>query len=248
MRHWYARATTLFEQEVARSMMVYAYAPFAKGHLHLVTGDWEQGSQSLARAIALFEQNGNLHVRRAAQRELAEAELLRGHAVSARARLDPVLSETDRMEESDVTALLPFVAWAQAETGAEDQAQAVVARAIAQAASQHHELALIDALSVQALLAVRRGRWQEAEYVLNVALARCRAMPYPYAEAKVLAIYGQLWAFRGEPARARTSYALALAILQRLGEGLYQPGIGRALAELEGEHPARTGGQGDQGA
>src|SRR5262249_32159353 len=103
MRLWYERAAALFEQEVANSMMVYAYAPFAVGHLGLVTGDREQGARHLDHAVTVSEQNGNLHVCRTAHRELAEAELILGRAETARARLDTLLDDTSRQEESDIT-------------------------------------------------------------------------------------------------------------------------------------------------
>ena len=59
-----------------------------------------------------------------------------------------------------------------------------------------------------------------------------RAMPYPYAEAKALYVYGQLHAVKGETEQAREKYEAAIAICERLGEGLYRPHIERALAEL----------------
>ncbi len=99
--------------------------------------------------------------------------------------------------------------------------------------AQRHQLALLDTLRVCALLDVRQARWHEAERALEEALALARAMPYPYAEAKALLVYGQLHAAKGEPEPARARFAAALAILDRLGEGLYRPHIARALAELQ---------------
>jgi hypothetical protein len=58
-------------------------------------------------------------------------------------------------------------------------------------------------------------------------------MPYPYAEAKALYVYGQLLVAKGEPGPAREQYWAALAICDQLGEGLYRPHIERALAVLE---------------
>ena len=52
-----------------------------------------------------------------------------------------------------------------------------------------------------------------------------RAMPYPYAEAKTLWVYGRLEAARGDPAAARLRIEQALLICDRLGEGLYRPRI-----------------------
>jgi len=125
------------------------------------------------------------------------------------------------------------LAWASAELGEEDQARALLLDAADRVTAQRHQLALLDTLRVCALLDVRQARWHEAERALEEALALARAMPYPYAEAKALLVYGQLHAAKGEPEPARARFAAALAILDRLGEGLYRPHIARALAELQ---------------
>lgn len=91
---------------------------------------------------------------------------------------------------------------------------------------------LPDALYVQALLHIRQRRWGEALAALEEALARCRAMPYPYAEAKALYIYGLLHQAKGEPEQARERLEAALASLNYLGERLYAEQVERALAQL----------------
>jgi hypothetical protein len=58
-------------------------------------------------------------------------------------------------------------------------------------------------------------------------------LPYPYAEAKALWVYGQLEATRGDPAAARGRFEEALAICVKLGERLYCPHIERNLSDLE---------------
>jgi hypothetical protein len=83
-------------------------------------------------------------------------------------------------------------------------------------------------------------RRQEAEAALEETLALCRTLPCPYAEAKALAVYGQLHAARGEPERARERYMAARAICEQLGERLYRPQIERALAELGSERGPNT--------
>src|SRR5262249_25753448 len=95
------------------------------------------------------------------------------------------------------------------------------------------QLILVDALGVGALVAVRQGRWQEAEAALEEALALCQAMLYLYAEAKVLYVYGQLDAARGEPEQAQKRFIAALTICDQLGEGLYRPHIERTLVEAK---------------
>ncbi len=94
---------------------------------------------------------------------------------------------------------------------------------------------LVDALRIKALLATRQGRWEEAEAALKEVLALCQAMPYPYAEAKALYVYGQLHEAKGEPERARERYEQALAICNRLGERLYAERIEGALMALHSQ-------------
>jgi transcriptional regulator with XRE-family HTH domain len=65
--------------------------------------------------------------------------------------------------------------------------------------SEHHP-ALVDALLVRALIAICAQRWRAAMDDLDEAFALARAMPYPVAELKALAIYGQLYTTMGTSA------------------------------------------------
>jgi hypothetical protein len=58
-------------------------------------------------------------------------------------------------------------------------------------------------------------------------------MPYPYAELKALWVYGRLEAARGDSAAARKRFEAALAICDRLGEGMYRAPIERDLLALD---------------
>ena len=58
-------------------------------------------------------------------------------------------------------------------------------------------------------------------------------MPAPYAEAKALAVYGQLHQAKGEPALARERFAEARAICTRQGERLYAQQIGAELQAIK---------------
>jgi len=69
--------------------------------------------------------------------------------------------------------------------------------------------------------------------LLAEALASTRAMPYPYAEAKILWVYGRLETARGDPAAARKRFTAALTICDRLGEGLYRTHVEHDLAALQ---------------
>jgi tetratricopeptide (TPR) repeat protein len=164
---------------------------------------------------------------------LAERELLLHQPTAAQARLAaflnyPGMAEHVRMVQALAIAP-PVLAWAEAELGHDAQAAERLEAAIASATARRWHLYLVDALRIKGLLAARQRRWEEARAVLDEALTLCRAMPYPYAEAKALYVFGQLYAARGEPVRAREQYRAALAICERLGEGLYRSHIKQSL-------------------
>src|SRR5262249_57096051 len=134
-------------------------------------------------------------------------------------------------ETYETWALRPVLAWAHLELGAEARAADLLSQALAASQTAGLQLILVDALRVQALLAVRQGRWQEAERALEEVLARCRAMPCPYAEAKALFVYGLLYRAQGEPERAQRQLTAALAILAELAGRLYAERVEQTLAE-----------------
>lgn len=82
---------------------------------------------------------------------------------------------------------------------------------------------------------MRKARWQEAGEALEEALALCRAIGNPYAEAKMLYIYGFMHLQQGEPALAHKRLEEALAILNRQGERLHAQKAEQAL-RLAAEH------------
>ena len=121
-------------------------------------------------------------------------------------------------------------AWAALLLGEQGQAEALLEQALAQ--TRQVRLFLPDVLRIQALLCIGQERWEEAQAALEEALSLCQAMPYPYAEAKALYVYGLLHQAKGEPELARERLEAALAILHRLGERLYAEQVERTLAHL----------------
>jgi tetratricopeptide (TPR) repeat protein len=109
------------------------------------------------------------------------------------------------------------MAWALLELGEVRQANDVVAQAINFARATNYRLSLVHALWVQAMVATRQGRWEDAERTLEEGLALARSMPYPYAEGRLLHVYGELHAQKGEPEPALERLEAALAIFGRLG-------------------------------
>ena len=233
----WGRAQRDFERasSIVRPLGVYwiaALPPFALGELSLVEGKWETASRSLEESLAMAERSSDSETLRMAQAVLAERDLLEGRPEAARARLDQHLDRPGQ-REAGVTALLPLLAWAYLDLGNQVQAQTVVSQAIVRAEEEPNRLALVDALRAQALVAIQQDRWQEAEGALNQSLAITRAMPYPYAEAKALYVYGLLHTQKGEPEQTHERLKAALAILKKLGEWLYARHVEQALAALE---------------
>jgi tetratricopeptide (TPR) repeat protein/transcriptional regulator with XRE-family HTH domain len=174
---------------------------------------------------------------------LAERYLLRNHADAARlaAFLDrPGMAEHPRMAPARVIAL-PALAWAEAELGHDAEAAARLEQAIALATARRLRLWLVDALRVKGLLAARQRRWEDARAALDEAVTMSHGMPYPYAEAKALYVYGQLHRAMGEPQQACEKYEQALLICDRLGERLYRNYIEHALAGLAADGVPHAG-------
>ena len=161
---------------------------------------------------------------------LAERDLLEGHAAVARERLLPLLNSWGVEEHYVTTHVLPWLAWAYLDLGDTDHAGRVVADAIRRARAQHYRLALVAALRVQAMVASRQGRWDEAVATLEEGLALTRILPYPYAEGRLLHLYGATQVQKGEPARAWLESALA--IFQRLGARKDFEGTAQLLSTL----------------
>jgi tetratricopeptide (TPR) repeat protein len=162
---------------------------------------------------------------------IAEQDLLQERAEMVRTYLEPLLDRRG-LVDLEVLFVLPQYAWALLDLGHTAEAETLAVQACERARACHYHLFLVDALRALATVRLRRVRWQEAVDALEAGLSLCRAMPYPYAEVKALHVYGQLHAARGEPEQAREQYEQALAICERLGEGLYRPHIEAALAEL----------------
>jgi tetratricopeptide (TPR) repeat protein len=167
---------------------------------------------------------------------LAERNLLANHAAAAQARLTafltvPGMAEHIRMFAAKALAL-PALAWAEAELGHDTAAAERLEQAITIATARRWRPWLVDALRVKGLLAARQRRWEDARAALDEAITMSRDMPYPYAEAKALYVYGQLHVAKSEPQQARKKYEQALTICDWLGERLYRNYIEQALAGI----------------
>ena len=202
-----------------------------QGRIYLARGEAQAAEECLHAAMQQSQDPNSRLVLLQANAALAEADLLRTDATAALVRLEPLLDRASSYEQSD-TDVVPLIAWACLELGEVERAAAMLAECLRHARERRYHVLLADALRIQALLDLRQGRWQEAEAALDEALALTRSMPYPYAEAKTLYVYGDLHAAQGNVERGRDHYEAALAILGRLGERLYAEQVEQALGKV----------------
>jgi predicted ATPase len=215
--------------QVHRSITRSAQAAVWLGRLELATGRWERAQQDCARGTDLAERSGDVGSVIIAQCTLAELALVLGNAEEARLRLEPVLARTES-RESDLTEAMALLGSAYLALGDEQQAEALVAASVTRAAATGLRCALADALRIQAMVAARAERWEDAWAHIVEAVALARELAYPYAEAKARNVYAQLLMRHGEAGRASEQFAEARTIFDRLGEHLYAEQMARASA------------------
>ena len=87
------------------------------------------------------------------------------------------------------------------------------------------------------MVAIRQEQWAEAERALEESVMLARTLPYPYAEARLLRVCGEMHIAKGEPEPARepgegTSGITRCAggTLRRRGPGGAGPGRDRRRA------------------
>jgi tetratricopeptide (TPR) repeat protein len=203
------------------------------GLLHL---DIVEGKRVLSENVSAIEaartyQSEDIGIRLYVSSSLVEEEIIAGFAEAVRDRIQGSLARFN----SDDPALceqLALLAWAEWELGHEEAAHATLVEARQKADTIGSRLAYVTIWRVEAVIALAERRWDDALQALESLLALTREMPYPYAEAKALSVYGQLHRERGEPETARKRFAQALAIFNRLGERFYAERIERDLAAL----------------
>lgn len=211
--------------------MILAYVQIVRALLFLAEGDRTAAATAVQEALDLATTTGDLQALRWAAGIMAEVEVLAGRPDAAAARLEP-LRDRLGLQEYDVTAFLPVLAWAYLEQGRLEGAAATVEQALTRARPEGMRLVLVEALRMQALIALRQVQWDQAARSLEEGLALARRMPYPYAEARLLHVYGTLHAEQGEAQAARDQLEAALAIFRRLGARRDAEQVEQALASL----------------
>jgi tetratricopeptide (TPR) repeat protein len=207
------------------------------GWLCLAEGAWDEASRYLEEGCTIADRSAGFGLLLDAHARLAEREILEGHPDAACARLAPLL-DAARQEVWGRPYAQAILAWAYLEMGDVAAAGELVGHAVRRARGERYGFALVEAQRVQAAVAIRQGRWEEAERALEEGLALARSMPYPYGEARLLHVYGQMHVAKGEPGPARERLEAALAIFRRLGARLDVERVERALAtDAEGGVP-----------
>jgi tetratricopeptide (TPR) repeat protein/transcriptional regulator with XRE-family HTH domain len=209
-----------------------AWVALIEGVLHLLRGQAQQAHAYLEEVTALGESANGAEARLRACSALAEDDLLHGRAAAAKSRLEPLLASTG-LHEWGAAELVPLLAWACLELGEQERAAALVAESLARTRELQQQLVQVDVLRIGAMLALRRGRWREAEEALEEALVLARSMPNLYAEAKTLYVYGLLEIAQDEPDQAHGRLEAALTILNQHGEQLYARQVERELSAVD---------------
>ena len=140
--------------------------------------------------------------------------------------------------------VLPTLAWAHLELGDVATAREAAVQAIPWERAEDYRLFLPEALRVRAMVAAREGRAAEAEGTLEEGLALARHMRYPYAEARLLHVYGELNLQTGAVGPACKRLEAALAIFRRLGAWWDAAQVERTLAGLGAPGEPATAGPG----
>jgi adenylate cyclase len=157
------------------------------GGVFLAQGKWAEAEASLQRALVIAEEAEdrqaleNIHV------TLAELEVLRGEPGAAISRLESFIGR----EGGERVRIETVFAWALLEAGETSRAEALIVETVERAQTQGERLALVDALRVKGMVLGKQGR-EGAVACLDEALALARSLPYPYAEARILAEMGML--------------------------------------------------------
>ncbi|MGH2447457.1 MAG: tetratricopeptide repeat protein, partial [Chloroflexota bacterium] len=182
-----------------------------QGQLAMCEGRWDEAARLLTRAVATAVERGTRQGVEQGEAAAAELTTLRGNAADAVRRLAPLAGD-----ENVDAAVLPALGWAYTETGDLDAAESIISRCLSHL-PRHGRIYLPDTLRALGLLRRRQGRPDEAARALTEGLEVARGIPYPYAEARILADLGELLMDRGETREAREHLDEALGIFERLG-------------------------------
>ena len=195
----------------AETSLLAAVALTLMSHLRVLQGRGRAARRCLADAAALADSE----MIALARRMRAELDLLEERPAIARAGFALLLSNPNG-NRIDNAFILPSLSWAELQLGDIDAAATTATDGVTLARAERNNLALADALRVQARVAVAQRAWAEAAQALEEGLALARRIAYPYAEGRLLAVYGEFHHQQGEPDAARACWQASLVLFQRL--------------------------------
>jgi tetratricopeptide (TPR) repeat protein len=229
-RTLYERAVALFHS-LGRAARHSSLPLVGLGILSLLEGNWEAAFRYLEEGAAMATRTRHLGALRAAQQALAERDLLDGRPRDALARLQALLKDLD-LEDSALTKPMPVLAQVQLAIGNLADAEAVVAAGVTRARERCNRVDLVEWLRLQGMIGIHQGWCQDAQHALDEAIDLARGMPYPYAEGRLLHVYGELHIQAAEPREAQESLEAALAIFRQLGAHRDASQVEQAIAGL----------------
>ncbi len=205
-----------------------SYSMAGLGYLCLLEGEHDQGVQYLSEAVTIAERNEDLQGLRI-HTYLAIQEILDGRPHEGIARMERL--QALHRGAGRETYLWPLTL-ALLEAGE-----------VEQAASQAHDvgddmlfegrLERPDVLRVQAMVAIRQERWDDATRRLEEGLTMTREIGMPFHEALLLLECGRMHAARGDTDRARHCLEESLTLLNHLGAAPYAQRVNDAIARLQ---------------
>jgi predicted ATPase len=212
-------------------------ALYTAGALATLRGQWDRATTYMDEALEIAGKAGNVALQRYANGFLAQGDILQSHPERALARLEPLLQEDG--EESDVTWLLPVVAWACNEAGDSSRAKKIVDDALRRSAAGGYAIARVDALWVAGRIAAHAERWDEAKWCFQEGLALTKSVGFLFGALRTRFEYGLMLKQANRGAKALPLLKKARAEFERLGSAPYVELADQALNELssgEGQH------------
>jgi len=212
-----------------------SWSPAYLGQFYLGLGAWDEAARLLASALKMAEQLGWTALLWYVQSCLAELDVLRERPDAAVTRLETA-RDGPAVDWRSAVMLQTTLAWAYLSQGDVASADEVARQAVSEAARRQHLTQMVGALRIQGMVLSRQGRREKAEPTFREALDLAHAMPYPYAEARILVENGILDTQRGERDSARKRLEEALAVFQGLGA---EKEVERTEQALQGSIPER---------
>jgi tetratricopeptide (TPR) repeat protein len=211
-RQYFERSSAVARSAGASSIL--AYPLFGLGLLALADGDRQAVTRYAQECLTLGAQVADRKVLQGGTILLAEHELREGRPGEALRRLEALDGDAEGL---DLHSALPALAEACLMAGDLTKAQRCIEDGLQQAALAHNRVVRVDLLRVKALLLIERGQGEDAAAVLDEALGLARAMPYPFAVARLLQADGIVRLRRGDWEAAQRSLDEALGLFQSLG-------------------------------